>query len=151
MWVLGDSVIGCVSKLFSGVDSEALDRCRVGEQQVFAKEGLSVRSMLAYFSRSMRNESLLQWQCRKSMMKDHNLQGNTPNKEDDSHLSEPGMWNACVEGEKCDRERQSVHRWVTMLNMVRECKMSQITSVFRTSCHGVTKHAAVEGSVFERR
>ena len=46
------------------------------------------------------------------MMKDHNLQGNTPNKEDDSHLSEPGMWNACVESEKVDRERQDIHRWV---------------------------------------
>ena len=57
MWVLGDSVIGCVSKLFSGVESEALDRCRIGEQLWFAKEGLSVRSMLAYFSRSMPTES----------------------------------------------------------------------------------------------
>ena len=61
MWVLGDSVIGCVSKLFSGVDPEALDKSWVGELLGFAKEGLSVKSMLAYFSRSMRNESLLQW------------------------------------------------------------------------------------------
>ena len=29
---LGDRVVGFVSKLFSEVDSEDLDRCRVGEQ-----------------------------------------------------------------------------------------------------------------------
>ena len=78
------------------------------------------------------------------MMKDHNLQGNTPNKEDDSHLSEPGMWNACVKSEKVDRERQDIHRWVLFVNitnMVEECKLSEITSVVRRSCHVVTNYA----------
>ena len=31
---------------------------------------------------------------------------------------------------------------VNMLNMVEECKMSEITSVVRRSCHGVTNYAA---------
>ena len=74
------------------------------------------------------------------MMKDHNLHGNTPNKEDTPTCrSQECLMLASKVGNVAGKDKSFT---VNMLNMVEECKMLEITSVVRRSFHGVTNYAA---------